>query len=338
MAALTRICTVLTVIILLPALMIVEGGQWPARVYNPSEVQKRQACIDLGRALFYDPILSRDSTVSCSSCHSSYVAFTHVDHAVSHGIDDRIGRRNAPALMNLAWSNSFMWDGAINHLDMQPLAPISNPLEMDASLPTVIQKLQDSQLYRTLFSRVYGDSVITSERMLKAFSAFLITLESRSSKYDHVQAGEVQFTEQESRGYTLFKDQCNACHTEPLFTNQTFRNNGIVLNGRDYGRGEITGNAGDSGLFKVPTLRNVYYSRPYLHDGRLSRLSDVIGHYASGRFPQTASMEMNTVSGMNEQQRVDLMAFLLTLSDSAFVFDKRFQYPFKLFETVGVQH
>jgi cytochrome c peroxidase len=240
--------------------------------------------------------------------------------------------------MNLAWSNSFMWDGAINHLDMQPLAPISNPLEMDSSLPTVIQKLQDSQLYRTLFSRVYGDSLITSERMLKAFSAFLITLESRSSKYDHVHAGEVQFTEQESRGYALFKDQCNACHTEPLFTNQTFRNNGFDLNGRDYGRGEITGNATDSGLFKVPTLRNVYYSRPYLHDGRMSKLSDVIGHYASGRFPQTASMEMNKVSGMNEQQRVDLMAFLLTLSDSSFVFDKRFQYPFKLFETVGVQH
>jgi cytochrome c peroxidase len=240
--------------------------------------------------------------------------------------------------MNLAWSNSFMWDGAINHLDMQPLAPISNPLEMDSSLPTVIQKLQDSKLYRTLFSSVYGDSLITSERMLKAFSAFLITLESRSSKYDHVHAGEEQFTEQESRGYALFKDQCNACHTEPLFTNQTFRNNGIDLNGMDYGRGEITGIATDSGLFKVPTLRNVYYSRPYLHDGRISKLSDVIGHYASGRFPQTASPEMKNVSGMNEQQRVDLMAFLLTLSDSAFVFDKRFQYPFKLFENVGVQH
>lgn len=338
MAGLIRILTAMTLITLLSALMIVEGGQWPERVYKTSELQKRQACIDLGRALFYDPILSRDSTVSCSSCHSSYVAFTHVDHAVSHGIDDRIGRRNAPALMNLAWSNSFMWDGAINHLDMQPLAPISNPLEMDSSLPIVIQKLQDSQLYRTLFSSVYGDSLITSERMLKAFSAFLITLESRSSKYDHVHAGEVQFTEQESRGYALFKDQCNACHTEPLFTNQSFRNNGIDLNGRDYGRGEITGNATDSGLFKVPTLRNVYYSRPYLHDGRISKLSDVIGHYASGRFPQTASVEMNNVSGMNEQQRVDLMAFLLTLSDSAFVFDKRLQYPFKLFETVGVKH
>lgn len=338
MAALTRIFIAMTLIILLSALMVIDGSQWPMRVYNPSVLQKGQPCIDLGRALFYDPVLSRDSTISCSSCHSSYLAFTHVDHAVSHGIDDRIGRRNAPALMNLAWSNSFMWDGAINHLDMQPLAPISNPVEMDSQLPTVIKKLQESLLYRTLFARVYGDSLITSERMLKAFSAFLITLESRSSKYDRVQTGEVQFTEQETRGYVLFKDQCNACHTEPLFTNQTFRNNGADLNDRDYGRGEITGNTSDSGLFKVPTLRNVYYSRPYLHDGRLSRLNDVIGHYASGRFPQTASMEMNDVSGMNEQQRVDLMAFLLTLSDSTFVFDKRFQYPFKLFETVHVQH
>ena len=116
--------------------------RWPEKTYVLSAVQQDSMCVELGRALFYDPILSRDSTISCSSCHSSYVAFTHVDHKVSHGIDDRIGRRNAPALMNLAWSNSFMWDGAVNHLDMQPLAPITHALEMDEQLPHVLSKLQ----------------------------------------------------------------------------------------------------------------------------------------------------------------------------------------------------
>ena len=312
--------------------------RWPAKTYTLTIEQRDTLCIELGRALFYDPILSRDSTISCSSCHSSYVAFTHVDHKVSHGIDDRIGRRNAPALMNLAWSKSFMWDGAINHLDMQALAPITNPLEMDEQLPHVLLKLQASRMYRRLFSEVFGDSLATTERMLKSLAAFLITLESNRSKYDAVQRGEALFSEQEERGYQLFKQRCNACHTEPLFTNGGFRSNGIALSGDDFGRGEITGIASDTGLFKVPTLRNIYYSRPYMHDGRMARLSDVMLHYGLASFETFASAEMKRMRPMNEEQRIDLTAFLLTLSDSAFVFEKNHQYPFKLYEEFGVQH
>jgi cytochrome c peroxidase len=338
MASVMRILSLGLILIGLLALMPSGAVKWPERVYKPSALQQEQASIDLGRMLFYDPILSRDSSISCASCHSSYVAFTHVDHAVSHGIEDRIGRRNAPALMNLAWSQSFMWDGAINHLDMQPLAPISNALEMDEQLPNVIRKLQRSSLYQAMFNRVYGDSLVTTERMLKAFSAFLITLESRSSKYDQMLAGTANFTEQESRGYNLFRQQCNQCHTEPLFTNNAYRNNGIVQNGRDFGRGEVTGISTDSGLFKVPTLRNIQYSRPYMHDGRYAKLNEVVRHYATGDFSESASVEMSQVKAMSEEQRVDLMAFLLTLSDSAFVFDKRHQYPFKLFEASSVRN
>jgi cytochrome c peroxidase len=311
--------------------------KWPPRVYVPSPVQQQENCIQLGRALFYDPILSRDSTISCASCHSSYVAFTHVDHTVSHGINDRIGRRNAPALMNLAWSSSFMWDGAINHLDMQPLAPISNALEMDEQLPRVLMKLQRSSFYRRLFAEVYGDSAVTTERMLKAFAAFLITLESKSSRYDAAMRGDLLFTEQERRGYQLFKQQCNQCHTEPLFTNNEFLNNGMEVLSGDAGRAEVSNMKVDSGLFKVPTLRNVYYSRPYMHDGRMPKLSDAVRHYADADFGKRASPEMKNVTGLNEQERVDLTAFLLTLSDSSFVFEKGFQYPFKLFESAGVQ-
>ena len=312
--------------------------RWPEKKYVLSAVQQDSMCIELGRALFYDPILSRDSTISCASCHSSYVAFTHVDHKVSHGIDDRIGRRNAPALMNLAWSSTFMWDGAINHLDMQPLAPITNALEMDEQLPHVLEKLQASRMYRRLFSEVFGDSVVTTERMLKSLAAFLVTLESNRSKYDAVQRGEALFSEQEERGYQLFKQQCNACHTEPLFTNGEFKSNGIAVSEGDFGRGEITGITSDSGLFKVPTLRNIYYSRPYMHDGRMARLSDVMLHYSLASFSMFASAEMKMMKPMNEEQRIDLTAFLLTLSDSAFVFEKKHQYPFKLYESYGVQH
>jgi cytochrome c peroxidase len=231
-----------------------------------------------------------------------------------------------------------MWDGAINHLDMQPLAPITNALEMDEQLPHVLLKLKRSAMYRRLFADVYGDSTITIERMLKAFSSFLLTLESRRSRYDKVMSGKAQFTEQERKGYRIFREQCNACHTEPLFTNHEFRSNGIAAKTGDAGRAEVSHLPTDSGLFKVPTLRNTYYSRPYMHDGRMARLSDVVRHYADGHFSEGASSEMGMVTGMNEQERIDLTAFLLALSDSSFVFDKSLQYPFKLFETYGVEH
>ena len=333
-----RILALSAIALLVVALCPSKPPSWPLKVYQASPMQQQENCIQLGRALFYDPILSRDSTISCASCHSSYVAFTHVDHKVSHGIDDRIGRRNAPALMNLAWSKTFMWDGAINHLDMQPLAPITHALEMDEQLPHVLSKLQSSRMYRQLFSEVFGDSLVTTERMLKSIAAFLITLESNRSKYDAVQRGEALFSEQEERGYQLFKQQCNACHTEPLFTNGEFANNGIAVHEDDFGRGEITGIASDTGLFKVPTLRNIYYSRPYMHDGRMARLSDVMLHYGLASFETHASAEMKRMRPMNEEQRIDLTAFLLTLSDSAFVFEKKHQYPFKLYEEFGVQH
>jgi cytochrome c peroxidase len=332
-----RVIAGFAIVVSLLAMFPMPRVEWPKKFYNARAFQEDSMCIQLGRALFYDPILSRDSSVSCASCHSSFVAFTHVDHKVSHGIDDRTGRRNAPALMNLAWSPSFMWDGAVNHLDMQPLAPITNPLEMDEKLPNLFLKLQSSSMYRRLFKEVYGDELITTERFLIAMAAFLITLESNRSKYDAVNRGEALFTEQELRGYNLFKQQCNTCHTEPLFTNYSFKSNGISMNEDDIGRAEVTGIPADSNLFKVPTLRNISYSRPYMHDGRFAKLSDVVKHYAEGSFSSKASPEMKQVKPMTEMERIDLTSFLLTLTDSAFVFDKRFQYPFKLFETYSVQ-
>lgn len=174
-------------------------------MYDFSKNSLSQSKIDLGRALFYDPILSRNNTISCASCHSQYSAFTHIDHSLSHGIDDKIGNRNSPALMNLAWQNSFMYDGAVNHLDVQALAPINNPLEMDENMAHVIEKLQNKKLYKTLFYKAYKDTVITGERTLKALSQFMLTLVSSNSKYDSVMRKQKQFTLQEDKGYQLFK-------------------------------------------------------------------------------------------------------------------------------------
>lgn len=311
---------------------------WPDPQYDFTKNNLTQEKVDLGRLLFYDPILSRDSTTSCESCHSRFVAFTHVDHALSHGINDRIGKRNAPALMNLAWQQSFMWDGAINHLDMQALAPITNPLEMDEQLPHVLNKLRLQAHYRFLFNRAYGDTAITTERLLRSLSAFMITLVSSNSKYDRMKRGEVKFTEQEERGYTLFLKHCNACHTEPLFTNGEFRRNGLSVDSmlHDVGRFQITQQPADSFLFKVPTLRNIAYSRPYMHDGRMKRLSDLLKHYASLHLKgKRLENTLDSLPAFTSEEQVDLTSFLLTLSDSAFVMNPAYGYPKEIISSLA---
>jgi cytochrome c peroxidase len=289
---------------------------WPQPVYSFSENPLTRQGIELGRRLFYDPVLSRDSTISCANCHLSYTAFTHVDHALSHGIEDRIGTRNSPALMNLAWSRHFMWDGAVNHLDMQALAPIAHPAEMDHSIQQVVQKVGANPKYRALFFNAFGDSTATGERLLKAFSQFELTIISANSKYDRVQSGAENFSEQEQNGYRLFQKNCASCHAEPFFTPFNFEKNGLPLDTtlNDFGRMGITKNPQDSLKFKVPTLRNIEFSAPYMHDGRFRKLRQVIEHYAT-----TRALEHKIELSAND--KVDLVAFLLTLTDKDFLFN-----------------
>ncbi|UPT70502.1 MAG: hypothetical protein M0D53_15705 [Flavobacterium sp. JAD_PAG50586_2] len=171
----------------------------------------------MGRNLFYDPILSKDNSVSCESCHLQQTGFAHVDHSLSHGIEGKIGTRNSLALSNLAWNNDFMWDGGVNNLEMQPLNPITNPLEMGETLENVIAKLQASDKYKKLFAKAFGDEKVTSQRLLKALAQFTVMLSSTNSKYDKVMRNETVFTQQEQKGYELFKTNCASCHKEPLF-------------------------------------------------------------------------------------------------------------------------
>lgn len=295
---------------------------WPKPTHNFAKNPLSKQVVELGRRLFYDPILSRDSTVSCSNCHLSFTAFTHVDHALSHGIEDRVGTRNSPALMNLAWGESFMWDGAVTHLDFQALAPISSPAEMDHSIEKVVQKVQSKPAYKARFFEAFGDSTVTGERLLKAIAQFELTLISDDSKYDQMRAGQVQFTEQEQKGYLIFQKNCAKCHTEPLFTNQAFENNGLPLDTslQDFGRMKISKNPKDSLKFKVPTLRNIEFSYPYMHDGRFKKLRDVMQHYAK-------NTNLKPPMELSPNDQVDLVAFLLTLSDRAFLFNPNFSFP-----------
>jgi len=304
-------------------------GGWPKPHYDFSKNPLTEEAFQLGRNLFYDPIMSKDTTISCASCHLQATGFTHVEHSLSHGIDGKIGKRNSLALVNLAWSKNFMWDGGVNHLDVQALNPITSIVEMDETLEHIIVKLQKSQKYRNMFSNAFGDSKITGQRILKALSQFELNLVSANSKYDKVMRKQTSFTEREHKGYALFQQHCASCHIEPLFTSEKFENNGLPADTtlHDNGRMEITDKREDSLKYKVPTLRNIQFTFPYMHDGRFKTLTEVIKHYntlpSDKRLPKSLAKSIH----LSDDDRTDLVLFLKTLTDTEFLFDKRFAFP-----------
>jgi len=230
-----------------------------------------------------------------------------------------------------------MWDGAINHIDMQALAPISHPKEMNSSIIGVVNKLNKNQFYRNLFFRAFNDSAITGTKILKALSQFQLTLVSDQSKYDKVKNGNDSFSKQEKNGYALFKKNCNNCHSEPLFSTYDFKHNGLKGDPylKDYGRWNITKNKKDSMLFKTPSLRNLSYTFPYMHDGRFNTLYQVLDHYTTiQKENPLISNELKESIVLTENQKTDLVAFLLTLNDKKFVTNKNFQFPAKVFSKI----
>jgi len=302
---------------------------WPKPQYDFKSNPLTHEGFELGRNLFYDPILSRDSTISCSSCHLQQTGFTHVDHELSHGILGKIGNRNSLALQNLAWSKSLMWDGGVNHLDVQALAPITSSFEMDETMQNVVDKLQKSEKYPVLFEKAFGTTKITGQLTLKAISQFLLLLVSSNSKYDKVMRKEAYFTKGEQNGYELFKTNCASCHTEPLFGSEQFENNGIGFdsNLRDSGRMKITNRKEDYLRFKVPSLRNSQVTFPYMHDGRFKTLTQVVKHYNTLGSDKNRSEKLAQPMQLTDDERVDLVLFLITLTDKDFLTNKNFNYP-----------
>lgn len=321
-------------LLILTAFTWAKHQYWPK--YFPVPVQEKlltnytSEMRELGRQLFYDPILSADSSISCASCHNPYTAFAHTDHALSHGIGDSIGKRNAPALFNLAWQSSFMLDGAINHIEVQALAPITAKNEMAETLEHVLLKINRLERYKQLLPRNHASEGIHSSLFLKSLAAFLLSLNSFESKYDSVKRHLSQFTAQEAKGYDKFKQYCNTCHAEPLFTNNTFQYNGLTLDPirQDLGHYAISLNPKDSFAFKVPSLRNISYTYPYMHDGRFRNLKEVLVHYSVGH--ARGSMNHPMIKNgfpLTANDQLDVIAFLKTLNDLKFILNKNNQFP-----------
>ncbi len=297
---------------------------WPAPFYSFSNNPLTNNGFELGRKLFYDGRLSRTNKISCGSCHQQAGAFIQIDHRFSHGVDDKNGTRNSPALFNMCWHTSFFWDGGVNNLESQPINPIQNPIEMDEKIQDVITELQPDATYRSMFKAAFGDETINSQRLFKALAQFMGMMVSSNSRFDKYKRGEAGGTmnAQELSGYQVYISNCSQCHKEPLFTDYTLRNNGLPVDAsiNDSGKAHITKDVHDLYKFKMPSLRNLAYTAPYMHDGRFNTLDQVLDHYATGihTSPTLDPLLTNGIK-LDAQQRADLLAFLNTLNDEAFI-------------------
>jgi cytochrome c peroxidase len=331
-------------------LPIPQGFPQPAL---PSDNELTEESIILGRLLFYDPILSLDSSQSCSSCHNPSFGFTDNGNKYSTGVDGSVSFRNSMPLHDLAWGKQFAWDGGMPSLREQALEPIQNPTEMKESMLNVVEKLKRQPLYEQAFNAAYGDSEINPDKIGLALEQFmLIILSGGSSKFDNVNAGIESFTTEEQLGVQLFNAEANPdgspkgadcfhCHGGALFTNNTIVNNGLDSIFTDLGKGGITNLEVDNGKFKVPSLRNLAYTPPYMHDGRFQTLEEVLEFYNSnvlsnspnlapgmtGFVQSHSSGEQGLNLSLSERQAI--VAFLNTLTDTRIETDTLYQNPFK---------
>lgn len=313
-----------------PDLVTIDVPQYPPSIAGfpplqiPPDNPTTKQGIALGRRLFFDPILSADSTQACASCHRYGQAYSEPQR-FSIGIDGISGTRNAPQLTNAAWLTSAFWDGRAASLEAQALQPVENPIEMHETWGNVTAKLQSHPDYPDLFGLAFGTNQITRDLVVKAIAQFERTFVSGNSKYDKFLRGDVQLTASEQNGFSLFfseRGDCFHCHGSILATDHSFRNIGLDSILIDLGRGDQTGNPNDMGKFKVPSLRNVEFTSPYMHDGRFQTLEEVVNHYNSGGF-RTATVDalirVGTGLGLTQTEVDDLVAFLKTFTDDEFL-------------------
>ncbi len=294
--------------------------------------------IALGKKLFFDKILSANGTQACANCHSPLNAFTD-NTSTSDGIDGVFGTRNSMPLFNLAWNYNerFNWDGSALSLERQAIEPVENPIELHSNWEDVVDRLQSHPEYPELFRLAFKTSSITKELTTKAIAQFERTLISANSKFDRFSLGQTSLTPQELNGLDVFlredKGDCFHCHgnpNNPLWTDNLFHNNGLDATFLDLGLGAVSGDPNDNGKFKSPSLRNLAYTAPYMHDGRFATLDDVINHYSEGLQnsstidPLMKQIDQGGVQ-LSDQDKADLKAFLLSLSDPSFINNIAFQ-------------
>ncbi len=300
----------------------------------------------LGRHLFYDPILSSDNSMSCSSCHGTSGNFTD-NQATSQGVTGEFGNRSSMPLLDIAFNkNGFFWDGRAVTLEDQALGPVENPIELHDDWENVEEKLRNHDDYPTLFRKAFGiesKSEITKELAAKAIAQFERTMISPgNTKFDKWWRGEVELTDQEFDGFLMWIDydgdflpdaECGHCHTIPLFTTNEYHNNGLdeapTMNEfPDLGLGEVTGVLTDNGKFRTPSLRNIELSAPYMHDGRFQTLEEVMDHYNSGGHYAPNANELILPLGLTEEMKASIIAFMKTLTDEDILQDPKFSSPF----------
>ena len=301
--------------------------------------------VDLGRHLFYDPILSYDSTLSCAGCHRQEVAFSDAPNLFSKGSNGSPVKRNSLPLFNLAWYPSLFWDGKAVSIEDQVFHPVRRKDEMNLKWKVAENRIAQSDFYKEKFKAAFGDQTIDSNLIAKAIAQFERTLISHNSKYDMVLKGKAYFTEDEYQGFVLMNDQtkgdCLHCHTtdaDPLGTTLKFSNNGLdsikdPYKYVDKGLGEVTGKVTDFGKFKIPSLRNVAITPPYMHDGRFYTLREVLDFYSTGvNVSVNIDSKMGFAHGggthLSSEEKKQIIAFLKTLTDSVFITNPAFSNPF----------
>ena len=314
----------------------------------PSDNPMTTEGVELGRYLFYEKQLSGDNSISCASCHLPQHSFSDPNQ-FSKGISGISGNRQSMALINLGWESFFFWDGRKSSLEQQILEPVPNPIEMHQSWKDATAKLNADLSYRNRFFRAFNEEGIDSIKVAKALAQFIRTMISSESKFDVMYKFEnkipltntektilLAVDNEEWAGYDLFKSlngaDCFHCHNGPLMRVKKFSNNGLDETFSDIGRGGITGNQNDQGKFKVPTLRNIALTAPYMHDGRFSSLDEVIEHYSSGIKHSTTIdplIEFASQGGvqLDSQEKFLLKKFLLTLTDYNFINNPKFKDP-----------
>ncbi len=303
---------------------------------NPQTVEG----VALGRELFFDPILSGDNTQACADCHNPDLAFTD-PLQFSVGIDGIEGNRNSMPIFNVAWNfnGQFFWDGRASSVEDQAFGPVVNPIEMHNTWPNAVASLQNTSTYPQLFLEAFGSSTIDSTMVSKAIAQFERTLISANSRFDQHLMGTITLTPSELNGLNVFMDEnrgdCFHCHgnpNNPIWSDNVFHNNGLDATFADLGLGNFTGDPRHFGLFKSPSLRNLAYTAPFMHDGRFATLDEVINHYSEGLVDsETIDPLMKTIAQggvhLTESDKADLKAFLLSLSDPSFISNPDFQDP-----------
>jgi cytochrome c peroxidase len=280
---------------------------------------------ELGKQLFFDPVFSKDSTISCASCHQQTAVFSDT-RPFSLGVRSQVGKRNAPALQNLLWSNTFFWDGGVHNIDLIPLNPITNAKELDESMLNIVYKINRAKTYQSQFKTIFHTDTISSHQILEALTHYQAALISDQSPFDNYLRGKIKLSDDEMQGYTIFQTKCGHCHEGPLLSNYSYRNNGVFKPGdTDLGRYEISLIEGDKGKFKIPSLRNIAITAPYMHNSSLSSLEEVLNHYESG-IQLSPSLDSSLRNKIHFQpgEKKKIIAFLKTLTDLEYTKNEKY--------------